>query len=201
MALTRDAVVTAALELVDADGLDAVTLRAVAGAVGVQAPTLYWHIRDKAALVDALADRVMAGALDALADANEHTDAARWLFAASVALRAALRAHRDGARVVSSARDSLGRIQFSDAAMAALAARGVPLAEARLRVLAAERFTVGYVLEEQAPQPAGPGPDVEEMTNRFPTATRAIREYFSAGHTADDVFTDVLRIVVGSDGR
>ena len=35
--------------------------------------------------------------------------------------------------------------------MAILVARGVPLQRARLTVLAAERYTVGFVLEEQAP--------------------------------------------------
>lgn len=197
MALTRDAVVTAALDLVDERGVDAVTLRAVAAVVGVQAPTLYWHIRDKSALMDALADRIMAGAIDALPGSGEHEDAREWLFAASVALRAALRAHRDGARIVAASRDSLARAAFSDAAMAALVERGVSLAEARLRVLAAERFTMGYVLEEQSPPPTRPGPDLDEMTRRFPTATQAISDYFMSGRTAEDVFTDVLRIVVG----
>ena len=48
-------------------------------------------------------------------------------------------------------------------AMSALVAAGVPLRQARVITLATERFTVGYVLEEQAPRPdeaalqGGPG--------------------------------------------
>ncbi|WP_036284039.1 TetR family transcriptional regulator [Microbacterium luticocti] len=197
MALTRDAVVQAALALLDDDGLDAVTMRVLARRAGVAASTLYWHIRDKDELHLALADRIMAPALQAVAGLGEIRDAREWLFAAACAMRDALRAHRDGARVVAGARDSFTRAEFSDGAMAALVERGVPLAEARLRVLAAERFTVGYVLEEQAPAPTGDGPDVAELERRVPTAVRAIREYFAAGRTGDDVFADTLRVVVG----
>jgi TetR/AcrR family tetracycline transcriptional repressor len=52
------------MSLVDAEGLDALTLRALAGRLGVQAPTLYWHVRNKAELLDALADRIMGDVLD-----------------------------------------------------------------------------------------------------------------------------------------
>jgi len=200
VALTRDAVVEAALAVLDADGLDAVTMRALARRTGVTASTLYWHIRDKDALQVALADQIMAPALDALPALAGTVDDRAWLFAASTALRDALRAHRDGARVVAGARDSFARAEFSDAAMAALVARGVALGDARIRVLAVERFTVGYVLEEQAPAPTSAPPDLAEFERRMPTATRAIREYFAAGHTAADVFTDTLRSVVGMSG-
>ncbi|WEG10114.1 TetR family transcriptional regulator [Microbacterium horticulturae] len=199
MALTRDAVVDAALALLDADGLDAVTMRALARRAGVTASTLYWHVRDKEDLQVVLADRIMAPALRALPQIAPATNDRQWLFAASTALRDALRAHRDGARVVAGSRDSLGRAEFSDAAMAALVARGVPLADARIRVLAAERFTVGYVLDEQAPTPTAAPPDLAELERRMPTATQAIREYFAAGRTAEDVFIDTLRSVVGMD--
>ncbi|QAY61623.1 TetR family transcriptional regulator [Microbacterium protaetiae] len=197
MALTRDAVVTTALELVDAEGLDAVTMRTLARRAGVTASTLYWHIRDKDELREALADRIMAPALAKLSSLETTAGEREWLFAASVVLRDALRAHRDGARIVAEARDSFARSEFSDAAMTALVARGVALANARIRVLAAERFTVGYVLEEQAPVPSRAGPDLSELERRIPTVIRAIREYFAAGHTPDDVFTDTLRSVVG----
>jgi TetR/AcrR family tetracycline transcriptional repressor len=42
---------------------------------------------------------------------------------------------------------------FSELAMSTLVARGIPLRQARVIVLTVERFTVGHVLEEQAPRP------------------------------------------------
>lgn len=42
--LTQDAVVAAAARIADEDGLDAVTLAAVAGRLGVRSPSLYAHV-------------------------------------------------------------------------------------------------------------------------------------------------------------
>ena len=44
MALDKRQIVTEALALLDADGLDGVTLRKLAARLGVQQPTLYWHL-------------------------------------------------------------------------------------------------------------------------------------------------------------
>lgn len=57
--LTRDRIVAAALALIDRDGLSAVTMRRIADELGVQAPSLYNHMRSKEALLDAVAAAVM----------------------------------------------------------------------------------------------------------------------------------------------
>lgn len=57
--VTRDRIVAAALELIDRDGLGAVTMRRIADELGVQAPSLYNHMRSKEALLDAVAAAVM----------------------------------------------------------------------------------------------------------------------------------------------
>ena len=59
--LTRDRIVDAALHVMDAEGLDAVSMRRVAREVGVEAMSLYHHVRDKDDLLQAVCDRVMAG--------------------------------------------------------------------------------------------------------------------------------------------
>jgi AcrR family transcriptional regulator len=50
--LSRDAVLRAALDIIDRQGLDACTMRAVAGELGVEAMSLYWHVPNKDALLD-----------------------------------------------------------------------------------------------------------------------------------------------------
>ena len=50
--LSRDTVVRAALELLDEVGLADLTLRGVAERLGVQAPALYWHVRNRQDLID-----------------------------------------------------------------------------------------------------------------------------------------------------
>lgn len=57
--LTRDRVVEAALRIMDEEGLEAVTMRRVAREVGVEAMSLYHHVRDKEDLLDGICTRVM----------------------------------------------------------------------------------------------------------------------------------------------
>lgn len=57
--LTRDRVVDAALRIMDHEGLDAVTMRRVAREVGVEAMSLYHHVRDKDDLLDGICAGVM----------------------------------------------------------------------------------------------------------------------------------------------
>jgi len=59
-ALTRGQIVAAATALVDGEGLDKLTLRHLATQLGVTPMALYWHFRDKEALLDALGDALYA---------------------------------------------------------------------------------------------------------------------------------------------
>jgi AcrR family transcriptional regulator len=74
LGLTLDDVVDAAAVVADRDGLDAVSLAAVAAALGVKAPSLYAHVAGLAGLHRALGRR---GAIElgaALADAVDDED-------------------------------------------------------------------------------------------------------------------------------
>lgn len=57
--LTRDAILAAALGIIDGSGLDACTMRAVASELGVEAMSLYWHVPGKEALLDGVVDRIL----------------------------------------------------------------------------------------------------------------------------------------------
>lgn len=58
--LTRDAVLAAALEIIDGEGVEALTMRRLARALGRDPMTLYRHAPNKAALLDAVAETVLA---------------------------------------------------------------------------------------------------------------------------------------------
>ncbi|WP_269859371.1 TetR/AcrR family transcriptional regulator C-terminal domain-containing protein [Streptomyces sp. RPT161] len=58
--VTVDRIVSAAFELVEADGLDRLSMRKLAERLGIQAPTLYWHVKDKHDLIDLLAEALFA---------------------------------------------------------------------------------------------------------------------------------------------
>jgi TetR/AcrR family tetracycline transcriptional repressor len=197
VALDREQVVAEAARLLDDEGLDALSLRTLAGRLGVQAPTLYWHIKNKAELLDAVADAIMDQAIEAVPKPGPNEYWAEWLLSAMSALRAAMLRHRDGARTISGARVSLRRADFTELAMSTLVDHGVEPAQARLLVLAGERFTVGYVLEEQPPNTGTPEPpDVDELRRRFPVSTQAIVDYFSTTRSTDDLFRDIARLIL-----
>ncbi|WP_232662553.1 TetR/AcrR family transcriptional regulator C-terminal domain-containing protein [Pseudonocardia sp. TRM90224] len=55
-------ITTAAVELLDEGGLPAVSTRKLATKLGISSPSLYWHVRDKAALLDLVAEAICADA-------------------------------------------------------------------------------------------------------------------------------------------
>ena len=59
------------MELADADGLDAVTIRRLAQDLGVTPMALYWHFTDKDALLLAIAERLWDEAAAELGDVSE----------------------------------------------------------------------------------------------------------------------------------
>lgn len=59
-ALSRDAIVRAAIELADLEGLAAVSMRAVAKRLDVEAMSLYNHVRNKDDMLDGMVDLVFA---------------------------------------------------------------------------------------------------------------------------------------------
>jgi AcrR family transcriptional regulator len=61
--LSRDRLLAAAVDIADAEGVGAVTMRRVSAAVGVEAMSLYHHLPGKEALLDGLIDTVAAEAV------------------------------------------------------------------------------------------------------------------------------------------
>ena len=58
--ITREAVLTAALDIIDRDGADGLSMRRLAGALGRDPMILYRHAPNKAALLDGVAETVLA---------------------------------------------------------------------------------------------------------------------------------------------
>ena len=58
--LTREVILEAALQLVDREGLDALSMRRLGKELGVEAMSLYNHVPSKAALLDGLIEHALA---------------------------------------------------------------------------------------------------------------------------------------------
>jgi TetR/AcrR family tetracycline transcriptional repressor len=147
MRLQREQVVEVAIRLLDADGLDALTMRKLATALGVKAGALYWHFTSKPALLDAIADRFVAGlAADLPAGTWEQQ-----LVALGQRVRRALLAHRDGARVLAGTYPSEpNTIQVGNKLVEILQNAGLPAQQAGWTADVALHYVLGHTIEEQA---------------------------------------------------
>jgi TetR/AcrR family tetracycline transcriptional repressor len=88
--VTRARLLQAALDVVDAEGLEALTMRRLGRELGVEAMSLYHHVPNKGALLDALVGAVIAEIELPPVDAWEWDEA---LVAAGHAMREALLRH------------------------------------------------------------------------------------------------------------
>jgi AcrR family transcriptional regulator len=202
--LDRARVAETALRLLNEVGLDGMTVRAIARELDVKAPALYWHFKDKQALLDEMATemfrRMIAGTpLDPADTWRER------LLRTSRGLRATLLGYRDGARVFSGSRFTGGvhGEQMEDT-LRLFTEAGFTLAQAVRATQTAYLFTIGYVTEEQGVQPVPgerrEGYDVEERARQlaaYPLTAAAGREIFQ---DYDDHFEEGLALLVAGVG-
>lgn len=57
--LSVERIVDTAMDIVDGDGMDALTMRAISKRLGTKSASLYHHIEDRDTLIDGMIDRVM----------------------------------------------------------------------------------------------------------------------------------------------
>lgn len=162
--LDETRVVDAALAVLDEGGASALSVRAVAGRLGVLPNALYTYVADRAALERAVAERLLAGAdLTLLADpAIPPRDRIR---AYALALRATLLAHPGGAALLMTApMDGPTALQAGEQLLGALAEAGLSGDEAARGVYLLIVTVVGAVALE-----------VAETDGRAPIAPEADR--------------------------
>jgi AcrR family transcriptional regulator len=110
--VSRQEIVEAALAIIDEDGIDGLTMRRLAAAVGLQAPSLYHHFPSKAAVVADVLDLVWDEAT-ARVPFDDVTDLVEATFASLMSLRRSFLDHphmasfigvipRPGERMISS---------------------------------------------------------------------------------------------------
>jgi TetR/AcrR family tetracycline transcriptional repressor len=163
--VTPEAVVKTALQILDAEGLEGVTFRAVASKLGIQAPALYWHFENKKDLMDDLAQTILIeGGVDAIRPPSKAGDWKAWLGQTAHTLRKALVAHRDGGRVVAGASFSRAKALAKLGIMSTkvLKDAGFATVEASLATATVVDYVWGSVIEEQ--EGRGPGPSGTSAT-------------------------------------
>ncbi|GAA2148426.1 TetR/AcrR family transcriptional regulator [Kitasatospora kazusensis] len=167
--LSRDRIVGAALALVDAEGLDALSTRRLAAGLSVSGPSLYNHFATKDELLDAVVDSVMGevdlSMFDAVADWR--TALRDW----ARSYRAALAAHPNIVPVLA---QGPGRrpnaLRLADAVFGCLVEAGWPRGQATRIGALMRYFITGSALGSFA---AGFPEDAEVYAARYPHLTEA----------------------------
>jgi len=95
--ISRRTIVAEALNLLNEVGLDEVSLRRLASRLGVKAPSLYWYVEDKAALLGLMSETVFQSCLDRVPPCDSWQS---WLRAFGLSLFSAQNEVRDCARLI-----------------------------------------------------------------------------------------------------
>lgn len=161
--LTRETVLRGALALLNDIGIDALSTRRLAQHLGVQSPTLYWHFKNKAELLKAMAETIM---LDHREEVPADMPWQDWVVTNAGNFRRALLAYRDGARLHAGTRPQEPQFAIIEAKVALLCRAGLTPERAVNLLFAVGRFVVGWVLEEQQMQPDDPLNDADRR--RYP---------------------------------
>lgn len=164
-------IVAAALELLDECGIDGVTLRSVASKLGVQAPSLYHHVRNKQALLDEMGTEVhrrVIRRVAAEADApGRGTGFADDLRVYGCSLRAEYLDHRDGARTFSGTLiTDPEALRSQEPWLERWAAQGISSLMASDGLEAVTAFVTGFVIEEQQRADSANDPDRYDPVRR-----------------------------------
>jgi AcrR family transcriptional regulator len=191
--LTREAIVTAALRVLDKEGIEGLSMRRVGEELGTGAASIYWHVRNKDELLQLVFERVTQEA------ELPEPDPSRWqeqLRAFAVRMREVLNSHRDVARL------SIGRIPsgptlalLSEWLFALLGPVGIP---DQVIAYLGDMFGLyvgAYAFEESLGTSSFTGPDrspeqffgmlkdylLSLPEERFPNVRRAVDTLFSGG--------------------
>lgn len=147
MRITREQVAEAALALLDTVGLEGLTMRRLAQALNIQAPSLYWHFKNKEALIDHLADRL----LDRVC--IDIDPAAPWraqMEQIARQLRQGLLSRRDGGRLYAGTYIVTPNIlRVNDGVMGALLSAGFSGKVAAWANSSLFFYVIGFTIEEQ----------------------------------------------------
>ncbi|MBK7720696.1 MAG: TetR/AcrR family transcriptional regulator C-terminal domain-containing protein [Austwickia sp.] len=143
--LTRALVLDAAMRLADTEGLDALTMRSLAAALGVEAMSLYHHVPGKDALLDEMVDRVYAEVPPPAADRPWREGLRR----RSLAMREVLRRHPWALPLIESRRTpGPANLAYHEATIACLRAAGFSAAQTAHAYAVLDAYVYGFVLQE-----------------------------------------------------
>jgi AcrR family transcriptional regulator len=177
--LSRQRVLDAALDLVDRNGLRALTMRSLGEELGVEAMTLYHYIPHKDALLDGLVEQIFTAAAPAMDGSADWREALRRY---ATVLREGLLRH-PAVLPLATSRPAATAVTLDniEACLRMLTDHGFPLGRALHMLNALSVFVIGHATAEAqvvvGAQEAGGAEWLAALEpERYPLVTRAARE-------------------------
>ncbi len=162
--LTRDRVLETAVAMADTHGLDRLTMRSLAGELGVEAMSLYHHVAGKDALLDGMVDLVYREIELPSAEGDWRESLRR----RSVSVREALRRHPWALPLMESRRTpGPATLAYHDANIACLRAAGFTPRQVAHAYAVLDAFVYGFLLQETT-LPFDSGEQAAEMVATGP---------------------------------
>jgi AcrR family transcriptional regulator len=199
--LTPQRVVDAAIELVDRNGLGALTMRRLGAALGVEAMSLYKHVANKEALLDAMVDQVIG----AIAIPEEGTPWRDAMTERAASARAVLGRHAWVIGLLESGADSGPRtMRYLDAIIGSLRAAGFSLEDAGRAFMVLDSYVYGHVVQESSFARGTPGqgtpraatPLDPEARRAFPNLASLYEHARTYEHSLDAQFDFGLELLL-----
>jgi AcrR family transcriptional regulator len=164
--LTREAIAATAVRLADEGGLDELSMRRLAGELGVGTMSLYHYIRTKDELLSLVTDAVMAEVVVPPEVPLPGDDWRQALMIIAKRSRAAFKAHPWMLDISDHSHAGPHSVHHLDQTLAAVASLDVPLAE-KLNIAAmTDEYVFGYSLRARHHR-HGYGAEVDERTIRY----------------------------------
>ena len=177
--VTREAIVAAALDLLTEGGLEAVSFRRIATALGVSGPTLYWHVDSKRQLMDLMADELVRRAGRAYTGPEDGQPWWEWLREDARRLFTALTDTRDAPLVLAGNRPSPDTLPGIERVLAVLVDAGLTPGQAQQTLFAIGAYVIGSAIEWQAEAERSAG---RPLPTRDDEALTALRDQVPADH-------------------
>ena len=188
-----DRIVCSALELIDNEGLDALTMRQLASSLKLQLPAIYRVFANKQAILDQVAETVLKRALP------DDLDTSTWgneAMALAISLRHAILSQRDGARIVGGRYTAhKNTLAFADRLVGVMERAGFEGELALWATTTVFCYVLGETLEQQGAS-AGAVESLGELVEQhvyphlFATPTDQLVNF-------DDRFEFGLKIIIG----
>jgi AcrR family transcriptional regulator len=189
--LSRERILAAALELVDAQGIDALSMRKLGQSVGYEAMSLYNHVTNKDDLLDGMLDLVLAEMEPPAQDGGLPA-----IRAAALSAHEALQRHPWAAGLLMApARVRPARLEFMDALLGALRNAGFSAETTYHAYHALDAHIIGFSLWASTHDFSLPdeiGDDIRAFLDRMiPVATYPYLHEHGNQHLEDGAYKDV----------